>query len=84
MILIPMIAALAMQAVPAPVVPKPVADPAKKICRNETKTGSIMGRQVCHTRAEWAAMSKAESGGRDTFRDQTTNPGQPSLGGRGG
>ena len=43
MILISMIAALAMQAVPAAIVAKPVADPDKKICRNETTTGSIMG-----------------------------------------
>ena len=83
MILISMIAALAMQAVPAAIVAKPVADPDKKICRNETTTGSIMGHRVCHTRAEWAAMGRTESGGRDNFRDQTTNPGLPSLSGRG-
>ncbi len=78
------IAGLAMQAAPAAIATKPVADPDKKICRSETTTGSIMGHRVCHTRAEWAAMSKAESGNRDTFRDQTTNPGMPSLAGRGG
>lgn len=83
MFLTTMIAGLAMQAAPAPIAAKPIADPDKTICRNETKTGSIMGHRVCHTRAEWAAMSKVESGGRDTFRDQTTNPGQPSLAGRG-
>ncbi len=83
MILITLIAGLAMQAAPVAVVTKPIADPDKTICRNETKTGSIMGHRVCHTRAEWAAMSKVESGGRDSFRDQTTNPGQPSLAGRG-
>lgn len=84
MILMPMIAGLAMQAAPVAVVTKPIADPDKTICRNETTTGSIMGHRVCHTRAEWAAMSKVESGGRDTFRDQTTNPGLPGGTGRGG
>lgn len=28
----------------------------KKICRNESVTGSIMSRRVCHTKAEWEAL----------------------------
>ncbi|MGU3389124.1 hypothetical protein [Sphingomonas sp. M1A8_2b] len=84
MMLVMLLSGLAMQATPAPGAVKLAADPNKTICRKETATGSIMGRRVCHTRAEWSAMTKSESGGRDNFRDQTTNPGLPSLSGRGG
>lgn len=38
------------QAVAAPVVEKP-------ICRRETPTGSNFSRNVCHTKAEWAAIN---------------------------
>jgi predicted transglutaminase-like cysteine proteinase len=29
----------------------------KKICRRDTATGSIMAKSICHTRAEWEAMT---------------------------
>ncbi|TPG52036.1 hypothetical protein [Sphingomonas glacialis] len=29
----------------------------KKVCRSVEVTGSILGQSVCHTAAEWAAMS---------------------------
>jgi hypothetical protein len=32
-------------------------DTEKKICKRETTTGSIMSRRICHTRAEWEAMT---------------------------
>ncbi|CAN5425132.1 hypothetical protein BH10PSE15_BH10PSE15_05620 [soil metagenome] len=37
---------------------KKPADPNKKICRGVEQTGSIFTHQVCHTRAEWAAIGE--------------------------
>lgn len=33
---------------------KPEAE--RKICKREVSTGSIMARQTCHTKAEWAQL----------------------------
>lgn len=34
-------------------------DPDKVICRpSQVDTGSIMGKKICRTRAEWASLSK--------------------------
>jgi hypothetical protein len=30
--------------------------PAKKICRSESATGSIMVRRICRTKSEWAEI----------------------------
>lgn len=32
-------------------------DPTQKVCKRQVKTGSVMPRSVCRTRAEWGAMS---------------------------
>jgi hypothetical protein len=34
---------------------KPV-DPDKKTCRRVVETGSIAGKSICHTNAEWAQI----------------------------
>lgn len=39
----------------------------KKICKREAKTGSIMPRPVCRTRAEWDAMSTRSQVDKDRF-----------------
>lgn len=78
-----MMTMLMVQAIPVPATA--AAPPAeKKLCRSQVSTGSIMGRRVCHTRAEWAAIDRAEADRSDDFRDKTTNPGLPALSGRGG
>ncbi len=78
-----MITALAMQAAPAPApastVAAPVTDSEKKLCRSQVTTGSIMGHRVCHTRAQWAAIDRAEADRSDDFRNKATNPGSPTL-----
>jgi len=41
---------------PASAKDKTPQDPNKRVCRSEVPTGSLMGKSVCHTRAEWAAI----------------------------
>ena len=70
------IAAVAAQADPAtpsaPTSTATVTPPvkAKKICRSEASTGSIMARRTCHTQAEWDALSQTNRGTLDDMRDQ--------------
>ncbi len=78
-----MMAALALQAAqPAPTVASPKKE--KKVCRSDVATGSHLPHSVCHTRAEWNDLDNASGQDRDHFRDQSTNPGLPSLSGRPG
>jgi hypothetical protein len=51
--------AVASFAVPAVAKDKKPADPNRKVCRSEQVTGSIFGRSVCHTVAEWRAIDDA-------------------------
>lgn len=54
-------AATAQQSVPAtPATVGSAAKPMaaeKPICRSETSTGSRFSKKICHTKAEWSAMS---------------------------
>ena len=51
---------------------QPTAAPVKqkKICRTEESTGSIMVKRICHTQAEWDAMSQANRGVTADLSDQ--------------
>lgn len=46
---------------PAPVKEKPV-------CRREIPIGSIMPTRTCHSKAEWAAIDRANSDAAETAR----------------
>ncbi len=52
--------------------PKPPADAAaeKKVCRREEATGSIMGKRVCHTKSEWAAIDVANARAMEEFNNR--------------
>ena len=45
-------------------------DPDKKICRRDVATGSVMTKRICHTKAEWDAMSAQAAKDRDRVLDQ--------------
>ena len=65
--------AISAQAQPAPAVPaQPGAAPVKekKICRTEESTGSIMIKRICHTQAEWNALSQANRGTLNDMSEQ--------------
>jgi hypothetical protein len=62
-------AAPAAAAPAATKVAKADKDPNAKICRREVETGHNLPTNVCHTRAEWAAMSKSNQKDVDTFDD---------------
>ena len=52
--------------------PAGAADPAKKekkICKNDAKTGSIMPKRVCRTKAEWDQLSEQGKADLDRVRD---------------
>jgi len=51
-------AAYAQDAAPSPA-PTPVKE--KQVCRNMAVTGSIMGRRICHTAAEWRQIDGTNS-----------------------
>ena len=38
-------------------IPSSVKDPDRKICREEEETGSHFSTRVCHTAAQWDAMT---------------------------
>lgn len=62
-------AAATQDAAPQPAAPAAQAAApakAKKICRSEVDTGSIMPKRTCHTQAEWDALSGANRG---TYQD---------------
>jgi hypothetical protein len=47
----------------------------KKICKRQIATGSIMSRPICHTKAEWAAISARNQADGDHLRDlQSASP----------
>lgn len=45
-------------------------DPNRQICRREDKLGSIMGKKVCHTAAEWDAIRKGAGSGATSVRNR--------------
>ena len=45
-------------------------DQEKKICRRVVPTGSVMAKSVCHTKLEWMALKKQDSGEVDLFRNR--------------
>jgi Spy/CpxP family protein refolding chaperone len=47
----------------------------KKICRQETDTGSIMPHSTCHTKAEWDQIEQVEQANADQYRDVRRNAG---------
>lgn len=44
-------------------------DTNKKICKNVVATGSIMPTRVCHTKAQWDAITGKSSSDLDRTRD---------------
>ena len=55
--------ALAQQPAPAK------APQAKKVCKEEIVTGSVMTKRICHTREEWAQMEARSRSQLDRTRD---------------
>jgi hypothetical protein len=54
---------------------KPV-DPNKKICRIQDTTGSILGgKKICHTKAEWVEIERANDAATRNFSDATRRNG---------
>lgn len=53
---------------------KPV-DPARKICRSETPTGSRLPVSTCHTAADWAQLDAAGAASADRLRDMSSRNG---------
>jgi predicted secreted protein len=55
----------------------PVAAPIKekKICRSEVPLGSIMGRRICHTKAEWVAIRAQNGAAAERTLDAARRPG---------
>ncbi len=41
----------------------------KKVCKRDVKTGSIMPRPVCRTRAEWDDMTARSQADKDRIND---------------
>jgi hypothetical protein len=66
--LVPVFALLVLS---APAFAFQAADPAtqpaaeKKICRSVAKTGSIMNKRECHTKAEWAEITARSVAARE-------------------
>jgi hypothetical protein len=53
---------------------------AKKICRRETATGSIMVKTHCRTRAEWTQIDAATAGAAEqAMRQRNPRVGTSSL-----
>jgi hypothetical protein len=42
-------------------------DPDKRVCRSEVPTGSLMGKSVCHTVAQWSAIDHQNEANTDTM-----------------
>ena len=59
---------------PAPSPPKE-----RKICRSEASTGSIMGRRICRTKAEWDAINEKSAHNLENYNDQRGSTGVPTL-----
>jgi hypothetical protein len=69
-------AAYAQEATPSPA-PTPAPVKEKQVCRNMAVTGSIMGRRICHTAAEWRQIdgSNSDAAGRALDASRTRNNG---------
>lgn len=52
----------------------------RKICRNETVTGSLISkRRICLTAAEWDALAQKSKSGIDRFTSRSSGvPGEPT------
>ena len=62
----------------------PAANPAapvkeKKICRSVVPTGTIMGKRMCLTKAEWAEFHARNERHNDMFRDNRNKGLQPET-----
>lgn len=67
-----MLAVAVLTASPAIAKDKKPVDPDKKVCRQSEVTGSIMmGKSVCHTVAEWAAIDRENELNTRDLRDHT-------------
>ena len=64
----PQTEAPAVAAAPAPKKVKP-------ICRTEEVTGSIMGKRVCHSAAEWKQIEDANQAATEAFRNRSPTRG---------
>jgi hypothetical protein len=55
--------------------PQPAQPPvkAKKICKQEETTGSIMPKRTCKTQEEWDAVEAANRGALEQMRQWQTN-----------
>lgn len=61
----------------APAPAQPVKD--KKICRSVVPTGTIMGKRMCLTKAEWAEFHARNERHNDMFRDNKNKGLQPET-----
>ena len=63
MIILSMVAALAIQATPAPTSEQTAADTRaeRQVCRREVGVGSNRPTRICKTAREWAAQREADS-----------------------
>lgn len=59
---------------------KPVKE--KMVCRAEEKTGSIMRKRICHTKAEWDVIDKENEAASRSALDRR-NDGSLKLGSNG-
>ena len=55
-----------------------VADKDKKVCRVSTTLGSNLPSRVCHTRAEWAEMTKKANESAERSIEQRDHAGSGS------
>ena len=60
-------------AVPQAARQTPAPDKAKKVCRVDTSTGSIMPKRICKSAEEWAAIEGANRGVPDQLRQWQQN-----------
>jgi hypothetical protein len=65
-----------------PSAPPPAPSEAdKKICRREAVTGSNMSRRICHTKAEWKAITKARESAMESSEGMRNRGYGGSMGG---
>lgn len=77
---LPLITVAALSALiivtPALAKDKKPLDPNKRICRSETPTGSMMSKNVCHTRAEWTMIDEQNQTATNNAMSTHRNTGQ--------
>ena len=67
LLLLPLAGPVYAQTAPTDPAVKPVKE--KKICRREIATGSMMAKNVCHSKAEWAALDQTNDAKIDNFKN---------------